>query len=288
MINRNGLLNGLIMQSNIRTSLKISMISICAGLYTLSIATTSFIPTPWGVGQFRWGVIFPALFAILGGPWVAGLGAAIGTFLGSYILMLYGLSNPVLSLFAGVPANFISFFLFGYFIKRYRNWSSLIWIALLTLFIGNFIAAFNTVIFYSFFVNPALNKFAYLIQSNDWFIRLSIVFGLLLFWLLTMFPIIVFGLPPLARAISPIIKSYRIGVTLNLESPSIVLPKSIVAGLGVLLISFLIYFTPLSNVLTGILRISATGLVYLFYLSLFTSGILFIVPYIIARSLRKS
>jgi hypothetical protein len=103
-----------------------------------------------------------------------------------------------------------------------------------------------------------------------------------------MFPIIVFGLPPLARAISPIIKSYRIGVTLNLESPSIVLPKSIVAGLGVLLISFLIYFTPLSDVLTGILRISATGLVYLFYLSLFTSGILFIVPYIIARSLRKS
>jgi len=40
--------------------------------------------------------------------------------------MFYGLSNPILSLFAGVSANFISFFLFGYLIQKYKNWGSLI------------------------------------------------------------------------------------------------------------------------------------------------------------------
>lgn len=268
-------------------TIKISMTAICAALYTVSIATTSFIPTPWGVGQFRWGVIFPALFAIIGGPWVAGIGAAIGTFLGSYILMFFGLSSPILSLFSGVPANFVGFFLFGYLVRKYKSWSNFIWISLLTLAIGNFIAAFNTVLFYSYFINPSLNKFALLLQSSDWFVRMSITFGLLLFWLLTMFPIVVFVTPPLIRALSPLLKSYRIATGLTLEEPKIVFPKSVIAGLAVLLIAFLIYFTPLASLLISVLRLSQIGLAYLFYISLFTSGILFVVPYFLSKSIRK-
>lgn len=271
-----------------RRSLTVSMIAICAALYTASIATTSLIPTPWGVGQFRWGVIFPALFALLGGPWVAGIGAAIGTWLGSYILMFYGLSNPILSLFAGVPANFIGFFLFGYLIQKYKNWGSLIWIALLTLFIGNFIAAFNTVLFYTYFVNPALSKFAFFIQSNEWSIRLLTVIGLMLFWLLTMFPIVAFGLPPLIRAISPIIKIYQIEIPLSIERPKITLTKSVITGFMILLIAFLIYYTPLSSVLKIVLRLGALEQANLLYLALFTAGALFVAPYVVSKRIHKT
>jgi hypothetical protein len=271
-----------------RRSLKISMIAICAALYAASIATTSFIPTPWGVGQFRWGVIFPALFALLGGPWVAGIGAAIGTWLGSYILMFYGLSNPILSLFAGVPANFIGFFLFGYLIQKYKKWGSLIWIALLTLFIGNFIAAFNTVIFYTYFVSPAISKFALFVQSSEWSIRLLTTIGLMLFWLLTMFPIVVFGLPPLMRAISPLIRTYQIAIPLSLERPKVALSKSMITGFMILLIAFLVYYTPLSSILTIVLRFGPLEHVYLLYLSLFTASILFVAPYIVSKRVHKS
>jgi hypothetical protein len=270
-----------------RISLKISMTAICAALYAVSIATTAFIPTPWGVGQFRWGVIFPALFAIIGGPWVAGIGAAIGTWLGSWILMLYGLSNPILSLFAGVPANFIGFFLFGYLIHKFKSWSNLIIIALLTLFIGNFIAAFNTVLFFTYFVDPAVHKFAFLVQTSEWATRLSIVFGFMLFWVLTMYPIIIFALPPLMRAITPILKTYQIASPIMLEEPKTTLPKSIVTGFVVLLIGFLFYYTPLSNILATVLRISLLQQTYLFYFTLITAIVLFVAPYIVAKRFYK-
>jgi hypothetical protein len=271
-----------------RISLKISMTAICAALYAVSIATTAFIPTPWGVGQFRWGVIFPALFAIIGGPWVAGIGAAIGTWLGSWILMLYGLSNPILSLFAGVPANFIRFFLLGYFIQKYPSWNSFIIIALWTQFIGSFIAAFNTVLFFTYFVDPAISKFAFLVQTSEWATRLSIAIGMMLFWALTMYPLIIFLVPPMVKAASPVLKKYQmIATPLILEEPKITLPKSIIAGFAVLLTGFLFYYTPLSKILATILRISLVEQTYLFYFTLITAGVIFIAPYIVAKRFYK-
>jgi len=276
------------MTNTSRISLKISLTAICAALYAVSIATTAFIPTPWGVGQFRWGVIFPALFAIIGGPWVAGIGAAIGTWLGSWILMLYGLSNPILSLFAGVPANFIGFFLLGYLIQKFKTWNSFLMIALLTLFIGNFIAAFNVVLFFLLFVDPAVGKFALLVHTSDWMMRLSIVLGFMLFWVLTMYPFVIFLVPPMARAISPILKKYNIITTpLMLEEPKITLPKSIIAGFAILVFGFLFYFTPLSNIFKILFGLDFLKQTYLFYFTLISAGVLFIAPYIVAKRFYK-
>ena len=62
-----------------------------------------------GVG-FLPAVVIPAVFAALYGPWVGGISGAVGIFIRD--LLVHG--NAALSLIAGVPANFILFFLIGY------------------------------------------------------------------------------------------------------------------------------------------------------------------------------
>lgn len=59
-----------------------------------------------------WPQVFaPAVFSVLFGPWVGGVGAAIGIFLADVI---YGSHDPLLSLLVGVPSNFIGFFVIGW------------------------------------------------------------------------------------------------------------------------------------------------------------------------------
>ncbi|UCH31703.1 MAG: hypothetical protein JSV05_09485 [Candidatus Bathyarchaeota archaeon] len=80
------------------------------------------ITTP-GLGLVRFWpvVIIPAVFAVLFGPWVGGLGAAIGIFISD--MFIHG--NPILSLMAGVTSNFAMFFLIGYITRRKFNWKIL-------------------------------------------------------------------------------------------------------------------------------------------------------------------
>jgi hypothetical protein len=86
----------------------IVLIAICAALYTVfGILTRGF--SFLGIG-FLPAVVIPAIFAALFGPWVGGLGGAIGIFFRD--LFVHG--NGALSLIAGVPANFILFFIIGY------------------------------------------------------------------------------------------------------------------------------------------------------------------------------
>jgi hypothetical protein len=89
------------------------VIAISAALYAVfGILTSSF--SFLGVG-FLPAVVIPAVFAALYGKWVGGIGAAIGIFIRD--MFVHG--NAALSLVAGVPANFIVFFLIGYF--SFRN-----------------------------------------------------------------------------------------------------------------------------------------------------------------------
>jgi len=90
----------------------IVVIGISAALYAvfgILTAGLNFL----GVG-FLPAVVIPAVFAVLYGPWVGGLGAAIGIFIRD--MVVHG--NLALSLVAGVPANFIVFFIIGYFALR--------------------------------------------------------------------------------------------------------------------------------------------------------------------------
>lgn len=91
---------------------------LCAALYCVGSLLTAFIPTFFFV-QFRPAVAIPAIFAVLFGPFVGGLGAAIGTFIAS--LIRYG--TPLLTVFSGTPANFAGFWILGYVtwkLRRYR------------------------------------------------------------------------------------------------------------------------------------------------------------------------
>jgi len=93
-------------------TLDIAVIGISAALYAafgISTAGFSFL----GVG-FLPAVIIPAVFAVLFGPWVGGISAAIGIFIRD--MFVHGI--PLLSLSAGVPPNFIMFFLIGYITHR--------------------------------------------------------------------------------------------------------------------------------------------------------------------------
>jgi len=63
-----------------------------------------------------WPQVFaPAAFSVIFGPWVGGVGAAIGIFIAD---VLYGSHDPLLSLLVGVPSNFIGFFVIGWLTNR--------------------------------------------------------------------------------------------------------------------------------------------------------------------------
>jgi hypothetical protein len=86
----------------------VAVIGISAALYAIvgiSTANVNF----FGIG-FLPAVVIPAVFAVLYGPWVGGISGAIGIFIRD--MFVHG--NAALSLVAGVPPNFLLFFLIGY------------------------------------------------------------------------------------------------------------------------------------------------------------------------------
>ena len=93
-------------------TIDVVIIGISAALYAaFGILTAGF--NFMGVG-FLPAVVIPAVFAVLYGPWVGGFGAAIGIFIRD--MVVHG--NAGLSLVAGVPPNFIVFFIIGYIALR--------------------------------------------------------------------------------------------------------------------------------------------------------------------------
>jgi uncharacterized membrane protein len=90
----------------------IAVIGVCAALYAIVGRLTAGV-TFLGVG-FLPAVVIPAVFATLYGPWVGGISGAVGIFIRD--LLVHG--NAALSLAAGVPPNFILFFLIGYIAHR--------------------------------------------------------------------------------------------------------------------------------------------------------------------------
>ncbi len=94
-------------------AIDIALIAICAALYAVIGRLTDFGVTFIGVAFWPAAVI-PAIFAALYGPWIGGTGAAIGIF--ARDMLFHG--DPLLSLAAGVPPNFIMFFIIGYISQK--------------------------------------------------------------------------------------------------------------------------------------------------------------------------
>ena len=101
-------------------TLEWTMTSLNAALYAgIGYLTFLGIFAPIvGVVRF-WGiaVVIPSVFAALFGPFVGGVGSAIGIFISD--MLVHG--NALLSVTVGVPANFVMFYLIGYISKRAVN-----------------------------------------------------------------------------------------------------------------------------------------------------------------------
>jgi hypothetical protein len=204
----------------------IALTAMCAALYAVSIVAFSMIPTPWGIGHFRPTVVIPAFFAFIGGPWVAAIGAAIGTFLGDVAgLWPMRLSNPLLSLAAGVPANFIGFLLFGYLIKRYNTLQDFVWVTLVTLIVGNFIAGIGV----AFSLGILIQAIGDLSLTG----RLILAIGLMLYWVVTMLPFMYVIVPLLVRYLSPIMP-----MAIKMQSGNVPIVSMLAIFIGIILIVF--------------------------------------------------
>jgi hypothetical protein len=107
-------------------ALDVAESAICGALYAgTGILIYHFLPiTTPGVGIVRFwpNVAIPAVFAVLFGPLVGGFGAAIGIFLSD--LVIHG--DPLLSLSAGVTANFVGFYLIGYIARKNFDWKNVL------------------------------------------------------------------------------------------------------------------------------------------------------------------
>jgi len=94
-----------------QSALQVATASLNAALYAaLGALWTLFPVTLFGV-RFWPQVFVPGAFAVLFGPWVGGVGAAVGIFVADVV---YGHHDALLSLLVGVPSNFAGFSILGY------------------------------------------------------------------------------------------------------------------------------------------------------------------------------
>ncbi len=182
-------------------SLTIVAIAMNAALYAVGSYTTAYIPSPWGIGQFRPAVVIPAFFSVIFGPWVGGIGAALGTLIADSVK--HGALYPG-SLLAAVPGNFIGFFVYGYLLRKKFNWARFVSVTNISLLLANAIVAFLYVFTYKLLFAQSL---AFTQLTAEALIALSL--GLTLFWFVTMLPFVLLLVPALisvtARAFPSIV-----------------------------------------------------------------------------------
>ena len=98
-----------------QSALEVATASLSAALYAaLGALWTIFPVTLFGV-RFWPQVFVPGAFAVIFGPWVGGVGAAVGIFVADVV---YGHHDALLSLLVGVPSNLVCFALIGYISRR--------------------------------------------------------------------------------------------------------------------------------------------------------------------------
>lgn len=128
-------------------TIDVAMIGVSAALYAIvGVLTNMGIVSPVvGVVKFWPAVIVPGIFAVLFGPWVGGIGAAIGIFVSDMVQPGHGIA--LLSLTVGCTSNFAGFYLIGLISRRNMKWRNL----LVLLIVGS--AALTGMIGYLFLNN---------------------------------------------------------------------------------------------------------------------------------------
>ena len=102
------------------------MIGVSAALYAIvGVLTNMGIVSPVvGVVKFWPAVIVPGIFAVLFGPWVGGISAAIGIFVSDMVQPGHGIA--LLSLTVGSTSNFAGFYLIGLISRRNMKWREIL------------------------------------------------------------------------------------------------------------------------------------------------------------------
>jgi hypothetical protein len=246
-----------------RKTIQISATISCAVLYAVGSYITSYVVSPWGVGQFRPAVVIPSLFAVIFGPWPAGIGAAIGTLIADSA-NLGGFH--VGSLIAAVPGNFLGFYLMGWYVKRKFTWSRFIIASLATLVFANFLVA---VLYVGVYLNLFMGQLPQLSLGG----LTVFIFGLTVWWFVTMLPFVILVTPPLIRGVTkafPYLVSDDVneatligGIPEKELVMSLLVPGLLMMGLGVS-----VSFTGLGVQIVGFFGEQAGGLIELMsYLS---------------------
>lgn len=198
-------------KSTANRSRLVASAAICASLYAIVNAATSFISTPFGLGEFRPGAVIPAFFAITAGPLPAALGAGIGSFLGDMIsLVPTGRSTFLWALIAGGAGNFLGFLTLGLVYDKLKNWKGFLVGTTSGLFVGNIVVAATIVLIGMFFLPASsLNIF----NGMGGGPAIAIGTGLFLFWFGTMFPFVIILVPPIVRVMRPYASGLSVGRT---------------------------------------------------------------------------
>lgn len=170
-----------------RRTLRISLIVACAVLYAAGAYATSYIESPWGMGQFRPAILIPLTFATLFDWSTAAIGGALGTLLADSIKhgQLY-----IPSLVAAVPGHIVAFFVFGLFTSKKFSWRNFVEGTLASLLFGNFVTAFLYI----------------------WFVLgtpyIGLIIGLTAWWYATMLPFALLFTPPIVKVVASATKGY--------------------------------------------------------------------------------
>jgi uncharacterized membrane protein len=119
----------------------IMLSAICGALYAV-IGYLIYILLPItapGIGVVRFwpSVVIPAIFGVLFGPLVGGVGGALGIFVSDTLIH----NDPLLSLTVGVTSNFVGFYIIGLISRKSINWKktlsiSIILVAFLSIVMG--------------------------------------------------------------------------------------------------------------------------------------------------------
>ena len=89
-----------------------------AAYIAIGLLSYAIFPVKFEGVRFWPPVVVPAIFAVIFGSWVGGLGGAVGIFFTDVILG----GSPLLSLMAGITSNFALFWIVGYVSQKKTRW----------------------------------------------------------------------------------------------------------------------------------------------------------------------
>jgi hypothetical protein len=226
--------------------------AICASLYTIVNALTSFIPSPFGIGEFRPGIVIPIFFAMTAGPFPAAIGAATGSFIADMLTLVpQGHSTILWAIGGGGLGNFVGIYAFGWIFEKLKTWRGFIVGTSVGLFLGNLVAAAGVVFLGMFFLPiSGLNPFPGM--TSDLGLAGGILIGLLLFWFGTMFPFAVILDPILLRLLRP----YASQLAVGRPYPEVSNPSSKLVWTWSLIVSALVLGALVVAIFSGVAGIS--------------------------------